>query len=97
MKPPTSEQVSGVSIFHFLPALLGIFVTHVGRHDVVALKEVEGSLGSLGCWEPLVASGYVKIAGWKICLMEKSMISMVISIVFNDFYGKFMKHPRFLW
>ena len=44
-----SAQVSGVSIFHFLPALLGIFVTLVGRHDVVALKEVvSGALGSIG-------------------------------------------------
>ncbi|CAL1145991.1 unnamed protein product [Cladocopium goreaui] len=46
------NQVSGVSIFHFLPVLLGIFVTHVGRHDVVALKKVleqldEMKIGSL--------------------------------------------------
>ena len=37
--------MSGVSIFHFLPVLLGIFVTHVGRHDVVALKKVRAQRG----------------------------------------------------
>ena len=34
------NQVSGVSLFHFLPPLLGIFVTHVGRRrGPEALKE----------------------------------------------------------
>ncbi|CAE7234304.1 unnamed protein product [Symbiodinium natans] len=34
------NQVSGVSVFHFLPPLVGCYVTHVGRRDVKALKEV---------------------------------------------------------
>ena len=35
----TCGKVSGVSIFHFLPVLLGLFVTHVGRRDVEMLKK----------------------------------------------------------
>ncbi|CAK9006817.1 unnamed protein product [Durusdinium trenchii] len=46
------NQVSGVSIFHFLPVLLGLFVTHVGRQDPLKLKKVldqldEMKIGSL--------------------------------------------------
>merc|ERR1719356_196078 len=38
------NQVSGVSLFHFLPLLVGLYVTHVGRKDPERLKEVLAEL-----------------------------------------------------
>ena len=34
------NQVSGVSLFHFLPTLVGLYVTQVGRRDVAEVREV---------------------------------------------------------
>lgn len=42
------NQVSGVSLFHFLPLLVGLFVTHVGRQDVHKLFSVLHELDALG-------------------------------------------------
>ena len=44
----TCRKVSGVSIFHFLPVLLGLFVTHVGRRDVEMLKKACHDVEMLG-------------------------------------------------
>mmetsp|Transcript_104343 Transcript_104343/g.294194 ORF Transcript_104343/g.294194 Transcript_104343/m.294194 type:complete len:499 (+) Transcript_104343:126-1622(+) len=42
------NQVSGPSLFHFLPMLVGLYVTHVGRKDVRELNSVLGQLDSQG-------------------------------------------------
>lgn len=43
------NQVSGVSVFHFLPLLVGLFVTHVGRQRGAAeLQAVLTELDSRG-------------------------------------------------
>mmetsp|Transcript_4301 Transcript_4301/g.7533 ORF Transcript_4301/g.7533 Transcript_4301/m.7533 type:complete len:489 (+) Transcript_4301:34-1500(+) len=42
------NQVSGTSLFHFLPLLVGLYVTHVGRRDVEKLASVLGRLDELG-------------------------------------------------
>eukprot|EP00413_Alexandrium_margalefii_P046351 CAMPEP_0204587708 /NCGR_PEP_ID=MMETSP0661-20131031/48205_1 /ASSEMBLY_ACC=CAM_ASM_000606 /TAXON_ID=109239 /ORGANISM="Alexandrium margalefi, Strain AMGDE01CS-322" /LENGTH=412 /DNA_ID=CAMNT_0051597453 /DNA_START=3 /DNA_END=1241 /DNA_ORIENTATION=- len=42
------NQVSGFSLFHFLPLLVGLYVTHVGRRDASKLEAVLRELDDLG-------------------------------------------------
>ncbi|CAK0878993.1 unnamed protein product [Prorocentrum cordatum] len=51
------NQVCGYSVFHFLPLLVGLYVTHVGRAGPLELQRVLGELdrrgvGSLGTLGP---------------------------------------------
>ncbi|OLQ05669.1 hypothetical protein AK812_SmicGene11106 [Symbiodinium microadriaticum] len=66
------NQVSGASVFHFLPPLVGCYVTHVGRRDVSALKEVLerldamqlGSLAVLGPGQVALISPFGSHGVW---------------------------------
>merc|ERR1712228_949769 len=42
------NQVSGVSLFHFLPLLIGLYVTYVGRKNVRMLLDVLKRLDAAG-------------------------------------------------
>jgi len=44
----TYNQVSGVSLFHFLPLLIGLYVTYVGRRDPQQLHDILERLDKLG-------------------------------------------------
>ncbi|CAJ1367198.1 unnamed protein product [Effrenium voratum] len=41
------NQVSGVSIFHFMPVLVGLYLTHVGQRNVFELKRALERLDEL--------------------------------------------------
>jgi len=42
------NQVSGVSLFHFLPLLVGLYVTYIGRQDPKQLHDILERLDKLG-------------------------------------------------
>uniref|UniRef100_A0A7S3PJH1 Uncharacterized protein n=1 Tax=Aplanochytrium stocchinoi TaxID=215587 RepID=A0A7S3PJH1_9STRA len=41
------SQISGVSVFHFLPILVGLYVTHVGNKDALRLTSILQELDEL--------------------------------------------------